>query len=192
MDKKYIFLWTIISIVVIAVIIISCIIMNNQKEEKIALNQFKTKIVNDVNSLQKIGFEDIETLSYTLPSGFSELCFFDMSEFKDVSKVEDANVKAKIEQGSRRNLFLIGEDKFEALYVANLHSSVPPYFFCTQATEGNVELKVTKNGDLVDIVVPVYEKYCERAEYGNLCSSLDIAFYSTYSSDCCKEYGLCC
>ena len=188
-----------IFVYILALIIVAMILLfgykaisNMQKRsEKVVLIQFKTQLKNDVKQLSN-DYGSVRIEKYKLPSGFDEICFVDLKNVNPSDIVNHPIIKDSVESGVKENIFLLGKNNFDTLYVKDLELSSYPYLSCISSKIGSVELRIEGKGNAVVIKTPPYQKYCQNAKNGGLCNGLDIVFGSEYKSECCKEYGLCC
>ena len=159
-------------------------------EAKVVFIQFKNKLERDLNS---VNYRDRIFKEYTLPEGFNELCFIDLQNVKSEDIINHGIIQDSVESKVKKNIFIIGDDNFESIYVESLAVSGYPFYSCTQADKGNIEIEIIGQGNQKpSIKIPAYEKYCENAEDGGLCNGLDVIFYVGYQAECCSKYDQCC
>lgn len=160
----------------------------NKSGQQLLTIEFERDLADDISKLSKPSeFGSKLKKTYSLPSGFDEICFVDLNSVS-LEEVDKAFVKTSVESGVRDNVFLFGADT-ESFHVDGL-KLLEPFYYCI--VSDSVSLTIEGVGGSALVYTPVYEKYCQNAQSGDLCEGLDIAFYEGYRDGCCSKYSLCC
>ena len=186
-----------IFIYVLAIIIFSALLLfgykaiNEQrnKEEKIVLVQFQTRLSNDIKAYSG-DYGSVKKDTYSLPSAYNELCFVDVKNADPQDIINYPVIKDSVESEAKSNIFLIRDDGFEKFYTDDLTLKGYP-FACVSLEKENVELEVEGKGDAA-AVRSINKKYCKNAQDSDICPALDSLFGGGYKSGCCQKYSLCC
>ena len=162
-----------------------------QKSSQISLVQFENKLKNDIETIA-IKAGTVKTEKYSLPSGYSEVCFVDLEHINPDDIMNHPLIKDSVESNAAQNVFLIGPDSFETYYIKALQISNYPYFSCHNIMMGTIELQIEGKGDAAAVRPSAYEHYCQNAHDYDLCDGLDIFFGPGYKNECCAKFELCC
>jgi len=136
--------------------------------------------------------------SYTIPSGFNEICFSDVRNIDVGDIVDDSDIQDSVARGSLRNVFLSGDGKKVSFYVEHLGVPGFPYYNCVNVENGKVDVSLNEVDGNVEVKLPANENYCINAQNTfssdgkNLCGYLDSVYYQGYKGECCQDYGYCC
>lgn len=167
-----------------------------EKGRQAFLVKFKSELDDDIGS---VGFEigSVKIEKYDVPSNFDEVCFVDLVHV-DVSDLGDYPIiQNSVESGANKNIFLMGEQGFETMYIEDLGVFYWPHYSCLSPRTGKIELEIEGVG--YGAAVKVVERdYCNNAQIFDMCLGLDLAFCPDYKLDCgyrakcCEKYKLCC
>ncbi len=171
-----------------------------EKGEQAFLVEFKNKLDKDIGS---IGFDigSVKIGKYSVPSTFDEVCFVDL-RYVDVSELGNYSIiKDSVESGANKNVFLIGEDGFETMYIEDLGVFYWPYYSCLSTRTGKIELEIEGVGHGAAVKV-MEREFCQKANDDSanpeeMCNLLNVLCpdYKTecrYRAKCCEKYKLCC
>lgn len=134
------------------------------KEEETSVARFKAKLVNDIKILKE---GDVTLKSYIIPKSYREVCFVDKTDHTTngaiwVPESFDVNqplVSSAIEDKVREDVFLVGEDKFDSMFVGNIdlgiNSEANPYaVYCFEIKRSKLSIMLTGQGNSVLIQKP--------------------------------------
>lgn len=171
-----------------------------EKGEQAFLAEFKTKLDRDIGS---VGFDigSVKIGKYGVPSTFDEICFVDL-RYVDVSELENYSIiKDSVESGANKNVFLMGEDGFETMYIEDLGVFYWPHYSCLSTRTGKIELEIEGVGHGAAVKV-MEREFCQKANDDSanpeeMCNLLNVLCpdYKTecgYRAKCCEKYNLCC
>jgi hypothetical protein len=188
-SKSIIFLITLMVVAIILLLGYQSIAEVNKKKEDAGFLLFQKNLKDDINSLSG-DFGSSRTKDYYLPSGSREICLVDLENVYPEDILNHPLIKDSVQSGVKKNIFLLGEKSFDALYVEDL-LLIYPHYSCFTA-ERKAELVLESFGNDVVIQTPPNQEYCQNAQNGNLCNELDAVLGVGYKSRCCQEHSLCC
>lgn len=150
---------------------------------------FKTELTNDIEVLSE-KFGAMETNSYSLPDGYTKVCFVEPSRV-NTGMIDNQVINDSVRNGLDENMFMFGDKSLVSMYIDGLSLKYNPYYACRTFSDGQMELKMQGRGNKALLLV-ANENICKTAEDEGFCSGLDLVIDKGYKSSCCKNYGMCC
>ena len=183
-----VFLLTVIIVAFLSVYGYTQIVKIRDAERKTDYIVFETGLASIVETSTDYGNVVVE--EFVIPAGYKELCFVDLSNVNPIN-IPNKIIRNSVDDGVKKNVFLIAENNFESSYVEGFQLSHPPFYSCIQPKARQVKLMLEGLGDSVVINPPANERWCQNAQDENLCDILDLLLVEGYRAKCMDQYGLC-
>jgi len=115
--------------------------------------KFQEDVKKQIIDLQQ-SFGKIEVKKFSLPSGYSEVCFFDINKEIETNALNKYPlVKDSIASKTKKNVFLIKDkDMKYSFYAENITFSDYPFYYCYKTEGGFVQIGFENRGDYISII----------------------------------------